>query len=122
MTDTCLLPASAGDIEMQVQSLVRKIPWRRAQQPTLVFLPGESNHGQRSLVGYSPWGHKESVTIEVPQHDHTTDTWNDLEDVLGDALELKEVRHKSAGRGLRAWKQGCPEIRLHGKMNTSYQI
>ena len=34
-------------------SWVRKIPWRRAWQPTLVFLPGES-HGQRSLVGYSP--------------------------------------------------------------------
>ena len=30
---------------------VVKIPWRRAQQPTPVFLPGES-HGQRSLVGY----------------------------------------------------------------------
>ena len=30
---------------------VGKIPWRRAWQPTLVFLPGES-HGQRSLVGY----------------------------------------------------------------------
>ena len=34
---------------------VRKIPWRRAWQPTPVFLPGES-HGQRSLAGYSPWG------------------------------------------------------------------
>ena len=43
---------------------VGKIPWRRAWQPTPVFLPGES-HGQRSLVGYSPWGHKESDTIEV---------------------------------------------------------
>ena len=32
--------------------------WRREWQPTLVFLPGES-YGQRSLVGYSPWGHKE---------------------------------------------------------------
>ena len=32
---------------------VRKIPWRRARQPTSVFLPGES-HGQRSPVGYSP--------------------------------------------------------------------
>ena len=38
---------------------VRKIPWRRAWQPTPVFLPGES-HGQRSLAGYSPWGHTES--------------------------------------------------------------
>ena len=32
---------------------VGKIPWRRAWQPTPVFLPGES-HGQRSLAGYSP--------------------------------------------------------------------
>ena len=38
-----------------------KIPWRRKRQPTLVFLPGES-HGWRSLVGYSPRGHKESDT------------------------------------------------------------
>ena len=38
---------------------VRKIPWRRTWQPIPVFLPGESQ-GQRSLVGYSPWGHKES--------------------------------------------------------------
>ena len=34
---------------------VGKIPWRRAWQPTPVFLPGES-HGQRSLAGYSRWG------------------------------------------------------------------
>ena len=40
---------------------VGKIPWKRKWQPTLVFLPGKS-HGQRSLVGYSPWGHKESDT------------------------------------------------------------
>ena len=42
---------------------VRKIPWRRKWQPTPVFLPGKS-HRQRSLVGYSPWGHKESDTTE----------------------------------------------------------
>ena len=40
-----------------------KIPWRRKWQPTLVLLPGES-HGGRSLVGYSPWGHKESDMTE----------------------------------------------------------
>ena len=34
---------------------VGKIPWRRAWQSIPVFLPGKS-HGQRSLVGYSPWG------------------------------------------------------------------
>ena len=38
----------------------RKIPWRRKWQPTPVFLLGES-HGQRSLVGYSPWGRKRVV-------------------------------------------------------------
>ena len=37
---------------------VRKTPWRRKWQPTAVFLPGKSN-GQRSLEGYSVWGHKE---------------------------------------------------------------
>ena len=37
---------------------IGKIPWRREWLPTPVFLPGES-HGQRSLVGYSPWGPKE---------------------------------------------------------------
>ena len=43
---------------------IRKIPWKRAWQPTPVFLPGES-HGQRSLVDYSPQGHKESDTTET---------------------------------------------------------
>ena len=39
-----------------------KIPWRRAWQPPPVFLPGES-HGQRSLVGYSPWGCKDTTEV-----------------------------------------------------------
>ena len=38
---------------------IGKVPWRRKCQPILVVLPGKS-HGQRSLVGYSPWGHKKS--------------------------------------------------------------
>ena len=42
---------------------VRKIPWRKKQQPTSVFLLGKSRE-QRSLVGSSPWGHKESDTTE----------------------------------------------------------
>jgi len=43
---------------------VRKIPWRRAWQPTPVFLPGKF-HGQRNLAGYNPKGHKESDTNEA---------------------------------------------------------
>ena len=46
--------------ETQVQSLVGKIPWRRKWQSTPVLLPGKP-HGQRSLVGYSPRGCKEST-------------------------------------------------------------
>ena len=42
---------------------VRKIPWRRKWQPTPVFLP-EKSHGQRNVVGYSPWSCKESDTTE----------------------------------------------------------
>ena len=38
-------------------SRIRKIPWSRKWQPTPVFLPGKS-HGERNLVGYSPWIHK----------------------------------------------------------------
>ena len=52
------LPAIAGDMRLGFDPWVGKIPWRRAQQPTPVFLPGEF-HGQKSLVGYSPWGRKE---------------------------------------------------------------
>ena len=61
------LPANAGDTG-DVGSIPGsgKIPWRRKWQP--VFLPGES-HGQRSLAGYGPWGHKESDTTE---HTHNT--------------------------------------------------
>ena len=49
--------------ETRVQSLGREDPWRKEQQPTPVFLSGES-HRQRSLAGYSSWGHKESDTTE----------------------------------------------------------
>ncbi|RCU27096.1 hypothetical protein DVA79_19545, partial [Acinetobacter baumannii] len=48
---------------------IGKIPWSRKWQPTPVFLPGES-HGQRRLVAYSPWGHKESITAKETWHTH----------------------------------------------------
>ena len=48
-------PANTGDSRCWFDPWVRKIPWRRKEQPALVFLPGKF-HGQRSLVGYSPWG------------------------------------------------------------------
>ena len=50
------------------ETLVGKIPWKRAWQPTPVFLPGEC-HGQRNLTGYSPWGYRESDKHTA--HTHT---------------------------------------------------
>ena len=46
------------------------VNWRRKWQPTPVLLPGQF-HGQRSLVGYSPWGRKESdMTEQLHFHFH----------------------------------------------------
>ena len=48
-----------------VRSLGWEDPRRRKWQPTPVFLPGEF-HGQRSLAGYSPWGHRVRHTFSFP--------------------------------------------------------
>ena len=54
--------------ETQVPSLDREVPLEmRKWQPTPAFLAGKS-HGQRSLVGYSPWGRRESDMTEQQQH------------------------------------------------------
>ena len=49
--------------EIWVQSLGQEDPLEKEWQPTAVFLLGEF-HGQRSLVGYSPWGCKQSDMTE----------------------------------------------------------
>ena len=54
---------------MSVRKDCKLMHWRRKWQPTPVFLPGEF-HRERRLVGYSPWGCKESDTME-----HLS-TWN----------------------------------------------
>ena len=59
------LPVSAGRRKRHgFDPWVRKIPWWRVQKPTPVILLGKSS-GQRSLVGYSPQGGKESDTTEA---------------------------------------------------------
>ena len=62
--------------------MVGKIPWRRKWHPTQVFLPGKS-HGQRSLVGYSPKGHKRA----------------------GHDLETKQQQPSKKGKGETLWEQ-----------------
>ena len=55
--------------ETRVQSLGQEDPLEKEWLPILVFLP-EKFHGQRSLAGSSPWGHKELDTTEVTEHAH----------------------------------------------------
>ena len=70
--DSCLLSSlfiasngtwSVYDSKPWFSPWIGKTPWRRKWQPTPVLLPGKS-HGQRNLVGYSPWGCKELDTTE----------------------------------------------------------
>ena len=56
-------PAMQETQEPRLDPWVGKIPWRRAWQPTPLFLLGKS-YGPRSLASHSPWGHKESDTTE----------------------------------------------------------
>ena len=86
---------------MQEQVYVGRGQWH----PTPVLLPGES-HGRRSLVGYSPWGHKESDTTE-PLHFH--------------ALGKEMATHSS----VLAWRVpgtgqpgGLPSMGLHSLCQT----
>ena len=58
---------------------VGKIPWRRQWLPTPVSLPGEFQ-GLRSLVGYSPWGHKELDMTEQLIVTHVK-TWVNFENI-----------------------------------------
>ena len=59
------LPATQAVIrDLGSISVSGRFPWRRAWQPTPVFLPGETS-GQRNLMGYSPWGRRESYMIEA---------------------------------------------------------
>ena len=61
--------------ETRVQFLGQEDPLERKWQPTPVFLPGES-HGQRSLVGYSPWGCTESDTTKRLNSNNNINTLN----------------------------------------------
>ena len=62
-------PASAGDLGGTGSILESGRSWEKGMATHSSILAGES-HGQRSLAGYSPWGHKESDTTEVTEHTH----------------------------------------------------
>ena len=76
--------------ETRILSLGRQDPWRKKWQPTPVSLPGKA-HGQRSLVGCSPWDHKESNPTEqhttLISEDYGIRLWNKV-----DKLDQKQLR------------------------------
>ena len=65
--------------EMLVQSLGQEDHLEKEMQPTPVFLPGKF-HGPKSLVGYSPWGHKE---LNMAQHLKQMQQYYDITYVRG---------------------------------------
>ena len=70
--------ANAGDArDAALIPWVGKIPWSRKWQPTPVFLL-EKSHGQRSLAGYGPGGHKESDTTEQLRTHTLTPLWIEI--------------------------------------------
>ena len=77
---------------------VGKIPWRRAWHCTPVFLPGES-HGQRSLVGSSPWGHKGSDTTERLSTQPSSSEWDACFNLVISSWALTKLQSRS--------QQGC---------------
>ena len=85
---------------------VRKIPWRRKQQPAPVLLPGKF-HGQRRLMGYSPWGHKQ---LDATEHMHTHTLTNKIMGILR-IQAFFFVSHHSILCCCCSVAQSCPTLR-----------
>ena len=89
------LPANAGDVRLGFNPCVGKIPWRRAWQPTPVFLPGES-HGQRSLVATVYWVVKSQTQRSNLTGRHATHTYIHIYLHIGDGASLVADGKESA--------------------------
>ena len=80
---------------------VRKIPWNKKWQPISVLLTGEF-HGQRSQVGYSPWGHQKS---DMTEHTHTRE---------------RTQEHEMSGCGIKYHFGGSTQLQI--SQNTVFLI
>ena len=74
------------------------MPWKTAWQHTAVFFPGES-HGRRSLVGYSPWGRKESTHW-------VTKRWKETQASKNILRRNRHVQKGSGRKEKRGWERG----------------
>ena len=96
---------------------VGKIPWKKKQQSTTVFLPAES-HGQRSLVDYSPWGLRELDTTEhTCTHTHTHTIENNQISLVQETKFPGKNNCKEQNRGQEMIKVEFQEMR-EGRPNT----
>ena len=121
------LPANLQ--EMWVQSLDWEDPLERTQQPTLVFLPGES-HGQRRLAGYSPWGRKElGITEHVlplesdrlrTDHSQSSDNHSTAHSFCKPTTAAQEQRKMSASPECTA-PEGLIAIYVSGRRRSPVQ-
>ena len=74
--------------ETRVRSLGREDPLEKEWQPTPVFLPGKF-HGLRILVGYSPWGLKESDMTEQTSLSLSKEIQSTKETKIFDSLKVR---------------------------------
>ena len=81
---------------------IRKIPWQRAWQPTPGFLPGES-HGQRGLIGYSPWNNKRVRNNLKAKQEQKNQSPNKVGERLFLDLRPRLLSERSWGRSFKAW-------------------
>ena len=96
---------------------LRRFSWRKKWLPTPVFLPGEF-HGQRSLVGYSPWGHKEPVmteklTLLLSLKDYGPMNYWIKHELLDIILPISWVKRNNKSRMLNSWiREWCSDNRV----------
>ena len=112
--------------ETWFRSWVGKIPWSRKWQPTPLFLPGRF-HGQRSLVGYSPWGHKESDLTERERaqahtHTHGWESFVGRIRLLLDGGLAKGLLDTAVSNWLHCLCLECKKWVLHSNANKSNRL
>ena len=105
-------------LQTQVQSLGREEPLEEEMPTTPVSLPGEA-HRQRSLGGYSPWGHKESNTMERLTSNTTTQQSH--------LFSLAQLPVGSGGRGCPPAQpyvnlRGFRPRKLWGRLATQHHL
>ena len=96
---------------------VRSIRWRRKWQPSLVFFPGEP-HGQRSLVGSSPWGRKRAEHDLATKQQLYSLALNRSSGACGLRSvflhpQLPELREDNSRKSRRQWWKGLTKHVTH---------